>query len=220
MKNSDFQDARQHLEALIATVDPQRLKVDIESPLEKAGEDFLQAPPCPASPKEFATRLSEFVAHVYLRASQGTRHLSPAESLAIGTAALASVYGVHGTQGYEFALLDVLTYAHLEMGDALLNVLEWIKQNETAARVRWAYAQHVESLNWPVKCAFAELIRQIYRSETGEELFAGDPATQAPHLAELVAAFLDTDPMKGQPRQATANRSPSPEILAALLPLF
>lgn len=220
MTSSDFQNARQHLAALSAILDPQTLKVTIEIPLEAAGEDVLQAQRCPASTKEFAMILGDFVTHVYFRASQGKRHLSSAESLAIGIAALGSVYGVHGAQGYEFALLDVLIYAHLEMGDVLLSVLEWIKQNETAARVRWAYAQHVESLNWPVKCAFAELIRQTYRHETGEELYAGDPATQAPHLADLVAAFLDTDPMKGQPRHTTANQSPSPEILSALLPLF
>lgn len=215
MRSSDLHNARWHLDALVSALDPLKLKDTIDTPLEVAAESFPHIVSCPGSSKEFNSIISDFVGHVYQSASQGKRCLSREESLTIGISALDDIYGRHGRKGYEHALVDVLTDGHTEMGDILGGIVMWIKHSETEAHARWVYAQHVESLTWPTKCALVEVIRQAYLEETGVALFTGDPASRAGELTEFVAAYVETDPDK-----LAANQAPSSEILDALLPLF
>jgi hypothetical protein len=192
MTNSDSQEARRLLQAIVAVLDPATLKKVIDAPIEAAAEKLLGGMPQPSSCEQFNSRMCEFVKPIYMEASLSKRVLSQEEAFAIGVQILNAGYGAGGCMGYEHALLDVLQDGSQEMDAVLRAIMEGIKAREQHNYAQWVYARHVESLGWPMKCALAEAICKDHATEDGTHLLKGAPARFAAHLSDLVSAHLAT----------------------------
>lgn len=192
MTSSDSQKARSLLQAIVAALDPGTLKKIIDAPVEAAAEKLLCVIPQPSSCKEFNSTICSFVTQIYSEASLTKRVLSRGEAFALGVQLLNDGYGAAGRKGYEYALMDVLQDGSQEMDAVLRIVLEGIKAKEQHLYAKWVCVRYLEPLEWPMKCALAEAIREAHKNENGEHLLTGNPARFAAHLCDLLEAHLAT----------------------------
>lgn len=192
MTSSDLQKARGLLQVIVAALDPAAVKKVIDAPIETAAEKLLCGTPQPSSCEEFNSRMCDFVRQIYLEASLTKRILSCGEAFAVGVQLLNDGYGADDRKGYEFALLDVLQRGSQEMDIVLRIVMEAIKAREQSSYVKWVCGRYLESLQWPIKCALAEEIREAHKNGNGEHLLKGTAVCLAVHLSDLVESHLKT----------------------------
>ena len=193
---------RRKAEAIVCTLrdqlDEQRLARDIDQPIDRALATFRFDWRTPPSVRQFHRTIGSLVAHLYTHGFAVPRRLSPAQAMAEAIELLDAAYQGTHERGYDGAVLDALTERGSGIDSVLARLAEIIKLRQRYRHRQWAFARHLDPLDWPLRCAVVTVILEA-QQPTGGTALADCPAAQlVDHVPELLESELGTDAMLDQ----------------------
>jgi len=178
------------LDFLVSLLDPERLRREIDAPLDAATQAFLARSHRARSTPEFNRAITRFVRTIHARAVGFRRVLSTAEAYAIAVDALDRAYDPAGSHGYLLALVVVVKDGQEPLESVLLAITDGIKQTEPDKYRSWVYVWHVQAMTWAQKCALAAEVLRHPLQAAYAHLLPSDAAMLATRLPELIDAHI------------------------------
>jgi len=180
---------------LRSDLDERRIAAIVDDPVDRAVAAFRFDGRGPFDAKRFHHLLAAFVTHVYAHGIVPARRLTSTQASAEAIELLD--VGYHGTHevGYDGALLDALTERGSGIDSVLARLAEIIKLRARHRHRQWAFARHLDPLNWPLRCAVAAVLLESRRAESDSGLAASRPERFADVIPDLLDSELSAEAM-------------------------
>ncbi len=165
------------LDGLLEALRDDRIRREIEAPIDTAAASFGMQKKNARTAKEFIELTGEFVAHLYKYGLPLRLEMSPDQARAEAIYLLERGYQSSGGRGYDAALLDAVSEPEGNPGAVLKSLAEIVKGIERGKYVRWILIRHVDPLDWRLKYDLVELTLGRMKQFLPPEL-CGSPAAR------------------------------------------
>ena len=159
MTNSEStRKAEDILRALTERLDEDRLKREIDDPIDRAAADFTFDFDGCVSHRVFNKVIAAFVRHVYRHGLSLAMNLSPAQAGAEAISILDRGYQGVRVRGYDAALAVAMGKHRDNMKHVLEQIAEIIKSSQRAMYTRWVFVQCLSQLDWQTRRRITEML--------------------------------------------------------------
>ena len=148
----------------------QKIRLEIEQPIELSSSDFPIDIPEPIKPESFNRTIAGFVKHIYSRALRFPSILSERQALAEAIHLLMHYSDAEGPDRYGAILSNVVLGGKEELKKVLFQLSQIIKTNEREKYIRWVFICHYLSLDWEKRCLIAAAFKDLNLKHMTTEL--------------------------------------------------
>ncbi len=148
----------------------QKIRLEIEQPIELSSSDFQIDIPVPIKPESFNQVIAAFLKHIYSIAIRLPRILSEREALAEAIHLLMHYSDAEGPDRYGAILSNVVLGGKEELKKVLFQLSQIIKANEREKYIRWVFICHYLSLDWGKRCLIAAAFKDLNLKNMTTEL--------------------------------------------------
>ena len=173
-------------------MDEQRMAQQIDDPIDGTLERLGHVEHEPYSHPRFTETTARFVQHVYEHAHSPSRKLTMSQARDETVALLARAYGGTYANGYHGAVLDAADPSGPGLELVLARISELIKNERRQMHARWIESWHIDSADWPTKCAMASILIERCCEFLPPELQGCPPEQLAEDVFDLLALHLAT----------------------------
>ena len=189
MTSSDLVFALNWLRDVLVRLDPQRMDLAIDSPVDVVTEECLASLCHPASHAEFNVLIGAFVQRLHAEASRLKGPVAFSEALAEAIVLLN--FGQRGSaSGYEIALLSVMSGG--DAADIIARLAAVTKARERESYANWTLEDAIAPLTWNGRCRLAEGIVVLNRDSIPPDICAWPPAQKGTVIVDLVRLVQET----------------------------
>jgi hypothetical protein len=190
MTNSKTQfDPMKVITTLLSLLWDQKIRLEIEQPIELSSNDFHIDIPEPIMPESFNRIIAAFIKHVYSKALRFPRILSEREALADAIHLLMHYSDAEGPDRYGAILSTVILGGKQEVSKVLFQLSQIIKRNEREKYIRWVFICHYLHLEWEKRCIVAAAFKDLNLKHMTPELKNFKPE----QIAEYFQHILKSD---------------------------
>ena len=170
MMNSANFDPMAVINTLLDLLWDQKIRLEIEQPIELSSSDFPIDIPEPIKPESFNRTIAGFVKHIYSRALRFPSILSERQALAEAIHLLMHYSDAEGPDRYGAILSNVVLGGKEELKKVLFQLSQIIKTNEREKYIRWVFICHYLSLDWEKRCLIAAAFKDLNLKHMTPEL--------------------------------------------------
>ena len=187
------------LEELAQRLDPQYLAVVVDRPIDRLLDRGGDQPLRCATVESLMERLLDFVQGAYRTAVPWARRLPTSQALDVALELLATGYD----GGCDGVWADLACYGVSVAQPVLESVAAALKCKLRDEYQRWLVERYQRAVDWPTRCAMAELVLACYGRYLADPVRAMSPGQLAGCLFEQFAAAVAA---LGPPRLVTDDR--------------
>jgi hypothetical protein len=177
------------VESLLADLDEEKLRLEIDSRIDAAIGSFSVAPGPVRSQRAFLDAVADLVRHLYQWGLRVPRSLTPTQARAEAVFLLERDYRRPYDAGFDAALLDATGSDEQGLQLVLSSLVEGIKLSERQMYVRWIFTKHLAGCSWSTERAIAGVILEKLSAVLPPSLVRCDSA----QLADLIVGFITLD---------------------------
>ena len=183
--------AENTLNRVAQLLDEQLMARRIDESIDRARDEFERVGDG-YSHRRFIEATARFVQHVYGEALPCVRRLTPSQARDEAVGLLTRAYEGTYADGYHGAVLDASDPSGPGIELALAGIAETIKAQQRQMYVRWVQVRHVDSADWPTKCAMASILLEWCGESLPPELRDCAPEQLAEDVFDLLALHTAT----------------------------
>ena len=197
MRNCSLdQSAEKIVEQLAALLDEERIRREIDEPIDRVMQSFSYDSNDPLSNEFFRRTIGRLVREMYLHGLRLKRNLSQMESVAEAIYILKDYTG-QGTMGYDIAVYDALQEGRDGFGHVLEQVGELVKKAERQKYMHWVLGASWDSSDWLTKCQITEFLREALAPFMPKAIMNKPIARLAEDWQDLLFLYLDSQSLLG-----------------------
>jgi len=197
MRNSNLeQDAAKIVEGLAALLDEERIRREIDEPIDRVVQSFSYDLNEPLSHEFFRRTIGSLVREIYLHGLRLKRDLSQMESVAEAIYILKD-YAGQGTMGYDIAVYDALQEGRDGFGHVLEQLGELVKKTERQKYMHWVLGASWDSSDWLTKCQITEFLRETLAPFMPKAILDKPVGQLAEDWQNLLFLYLDSQSLLG-----------------------
>jgi hypothetical protein len=186
MMNSANFDPMAVINTLLDLLWDQKIRLEIEQPIELSGSNFPIDIPEPIKSESFNQTIAGFVTHIYRIAIRFPRILSEREALAEAIHLLMHYSDAEGPDRYGAILSNVVLGGKEELKKVLFQLSQIIKMNEREKYIRWVFICHYSSLDWEKRCRIAATFKDLNLKHMTPELKNFEPEQIAEYFQHIL----------------------------------
>jgi len=189
MMNSDAHfDPMAVINTLLDLLWDQKIRLEIEHPIELASDEFEIDITEPIKPESFNRIIAAFLKHIYNEALRLPRILSEHEALAEAIHLLMHYSDAEGPDRYGAILSNVILSGKEELKKVLFQLSQIIKTNEREKYIHWVFVCHYLSLDWGKRCLVAATYKELNLDQMTTELKIIKPEQIAEYFQHILKA--------------------------------
>ena len=194
MRSSDSAQGRAAalLDQVAGLLDEQATAQQIDDPIDEALEQFGHVEHEPYSHRRFIETTARLVRHVHEHTLSPSRRLTLAQARDETVALLARAYRGTYANGYHGAVLDAADPTGPGLELVLARIAELIKNERRQMHMRYVEAWHIDSAEWPTKCAMASILIERCSEFLPPELRDCPPEQLAEEVFDLLTLHSAT----------------------------
>ena len=166
----------------------QRIRLEIEQPIELSSHDFQIDITEPINPEGFNRIIAAFLKHIHSRALRLPRIISEREALAEAIHLLMHYSDAEGPDRYGAILSNVILSGKEELKKVLFQLSQIIKTNEREKYIHWVFVCHYLSLDWGKRCLVAATYKELNLDQMTTELKNLKPEQIAEYFQHILKA--------------------------------
>jgi hypothetical protein len=166
----------------------QRIRLEIEQPIELSSHDFQIDITEPINPEGFNRIIAAFLKHIHSRALRLPRIISEREALAEAIHLLMHYSDAEGPDRYGAILSNVILSGKEELKKVLFQLSQIIKTNEREKYIHWVFVCHYLSLDWGKRCLVAATYKDLNLNQMTTELKIIKPEQIAEYFQHILKA--------------------------------
>jgi len=166
----------------------QRIRLEIEQPIELSSHDFQIDITEPINPEGFNRIIAAFLKHIHSRALRLPRIISEREALAEAIHLLMHYSDAEGPDRYGAILSNVILSGKEELKKVLFQLSQIIKTNEREKYIHWVFVCHYLSLDWGKRCLVAATYKELNLDQMTTELKIIKPEQIAEYFQHILKA--------------------------------
>jgi hypothetical protein len=193
MRNSEVMFSLQEdIDGVIELIDDEYQYNHIDEPIQKAASEFKFDPNVLFDHEFFIRTMGNFVSHIYMHGLRVRQTMTIEQARSEALFILAHNYQGTYAQGYNVAYLDASNPDTDGFESVLAQITEIVILKERSKHVRWVLASRIISKDWHIKCLFAEILLDRWKSYLPPNILACSPAQLADNLPYLFNVFITT----------------------------
>ena len=166
----------------------QKIRLEIEQPIELSSHDFQIDITEPIKPEGFNRIIAAFLKHIHSRALRLPRIISEREALAEAIHLLMHYSDAEGPDRYGAILSNVILSGKEELKKVLFQLSQIIKTNEREKYIHWVFVCHYLSLDWGKRCLVAATYKELNLDQMTTELKIIKPEQIAEYFQHILKA--------------------------------
>jgi hypothetical protein len=199
MMNSDAHfDPKAVINTLLDLLWDQKIRLEIEQPIELSSDNFEIDIPEPIKPESFNRIIAAFLKHIYSIALRFPRILSDREALAEAIHLLTNYSDAEGPDRYGAILTNVILGGEEELRKVLSQLSQIIKMNEREKYIRWVFICHYLNLEWEKRCLVAASFKNLNLEHMTTELRNFSPGQMAEYFQHILQPDVHLQNTLGQ----------------------
>ena len=193
MRNCSLDQSAERIIAQLATLlDDERIRREIDEPVDRVLETFSLDSEAPPSQEFFNRTIGRFVREIYLDGLRLRRELSHLESVAEAIFILKDYQG-QGTAGYDVAVYVALHEHH----DGIQHILKWIadmvKKTERHVYIQWVLGTSWNASDWTTKYQVTGFLVDSLAPFLPKTLLAKPIAQLAKDWEDVLTLYLSSE---------------------------
>jgi hypothetical protein len=197
MRNCSLDQSAERIIAQLGTLlDDERIRREIDEPIDRVMQSFSYDSNDPLSNEFFRRTIGRLVREMYLHGLRLKRNLSQMESVAEAIYILKDYTG-QGTMGYDIAVYDALQEGRDGFGHVLEQVGELVKKAERQKYMHWVLGASWDSSDWLTKCQITEFLTKALAPFMPKAILDKPIAQLADDWQNLLFLYLDSQSLLG-----------------------
>ena len=188
MNSEDHFDPLKVISTLLNLLWDQKIRLEIEQPIELSSNDFQIDITEPIKPEGFNRIIAAFLKHIHSRALRLPRIISEREALAEAIHLLMHYSDAEGPDRYGAILSNVILSGKEELKKVLFQLSQIIKTNEREKYIHWVFVCHYLSLDWEKRCLVAATYKDLNLDQMTTELKNLRPEQIAEYFQHVLKA--------------------------------
>jgi hypothetical protein len=178
---------------MAALLDEDRMRQEIDQPIDDALEEFVQGGELAYSHRAFHRAIGSFMHAILEKALPCPRVVPISQAHDEAVAVLEEGYlGTHAN-GFYGAVMDAADPSQAGIPLVLARLAESTKRRQRRTYVRCVAARHVDPGDWRTRCAMAELLLERCREWLPPEMQSCPPEQFADDVCDLLLIDLGTN---------------------------
>lgn len=183
-------DIRDFIETLLDLLSSERIRREIEYPIDKACVEFQFPEEDTITQSVFNKVIGDFVKFIFEKALRFPRLLSDREALSEAIHLLIHYSDAEKPDRYAAILLKVMTGGTEELKKTLLQLSEIIRELERQKYTQWVFTCHFNSLGWNKQCQIVSFYKEFLGHDLSEEFQKRKPEQWVPYFKDLINSDL------------------------------